>query len=814
MSSLANDKGLSNRQHRLWLWILAATFAVTVAVYWQTSSFGFVNYDDTVITRSGRQIERGLSPASLKRIFTPVNMATYQPLRDLAVEAVYEFSGTEPAGYHRFNLMLYLANLAAVCWLLNLLLGLFGVEGSGSNRTWAAVGTALFALHPVHVEAVAWMNSGKELLAGLFYFLALGLYIGSRGRSIFSAGYAASWICFVLGMLAKPSGAAFPLVVAALELSAWSSGRKARETAARISPYLALSVLAGFYFALRTTAAMDSWLQGSGWSHMLSMASVLGRYVLNLLVPVNLCHSYPPPFFFGEYDWRFGLDLLIDISLVGLIYLFHRRGRSEVAFGLAFFLLNLLPVSGLVPIAIFMADRYLYIPSFGLVLAAVAGLRWLWSTSAVSGRRAAYVAGVVVMLACMTAISYSRCGDWRNAVTLWRSAVLTHGNFQFNHYGLGNAYYKAGRREEALAAYRNANRFRENFSCLYSIGRIQDQLGDTTSARVHFARAAEIFTPDMTGQMQEMAHVYRRLGRREDLAGHLVNWGKVSSDDTAFTLKLADELAGLGYPQGALELITAASSPIEDKPGFYLASAREYLEAGFPEVAAGVIGLARRSGAEEDSTLLLEADLAFARGEWENSAALYTDIGESRLDPLRLEHLAAASLHGGNPSRALALFRLLASSGGEPSPAGINNIGAVLEALDSLTAAEGHFREAVALDSAYADAWYNLGRVLADRGEVREALNCFSRTRSLEGPGFDTDLAIARLYSRLGRLDSAMQYYAAALSFGPRSAEGLLEAADTAWRAGERATAANYYKRLQALVNPANLPPRVLRRAQ
>ncbi len=812
MNRAGKIRGEGGKTARLWLLVLGLSVAAVLAIYSQSGSFGYVNYDDGIITRTSQQIERGLSARSLKRIFTPTGMATYQPLRDLAVEVVYELGGLDPALYHWFNLLLYLATLAAVFRLLTILLPLAGGQWPAGVRLWAALGTAWFAVHPVHVEAVAWMNGSKELLSGMFYFLALGFYIRARGRGLFSAHSLAALLCFLLGMLSKPSVAAFPLVVLALELLFPAADRRIGRAAVRLVPYLIPTVLATFYFALGTTTARDQWLQESMLIHMLSMASVLGRYLLNMVIPVNLCHSYPPPFFFGDYDWRLIFYLALDVSLVAGAWLAARRGAALVAFALLFFLLNLLPVSGLVPIAVFMADRYLFIPSLGLILAALVGIARLVRAHSGGLRRGVTGALLAAMLTLLAVMSHERCGHWKDSLSLWRSAVKTHGNYQYNHFGLANAYYRLGMLHKAKEAYRNANRFRDNLMCHYYLGRIEDALGDSAAARAHFEQVERMFEPSMTGQMEEMAKVYRRLGRREKLAGHLVSLARMHNWELKFGLSTADELASMGYSQRALELVDSLAAGSAGGAAVYLAAAGRFITGGSYEAADEVLRKARRAGADSVGLALVTADLAFGRGEWEAAVSGYDRIGRAGLGPDRLERLAAACLRSGRHARALRLFREPGEGSDGRSPLQLNNIGVVLEAMDSLRSAAAHFSSAVGLDSAYADAWYNLGRARTALGQYDAALESYARVRALEGPQVDTELAIARLLVRLGRLEQAAAAYARAVESAPRPAAVLLEAADTLWRQGQRKLAVDYYERLKTLSDPASLPPRVRRR--
>lgn len=812
MSRAVNIAGDPGESRRLWLLVFCLSVAAVLAIYVQTGSFGYVNYDDGIITRGNQQIERGLSAGSLKRIFTPAGMATYQPMRDLAVETVYEFSGVSPSGYHWFNLFLYLACLAALFWLLRIVLPLAGRQWPGGTNLWALLGTAWFAVHPVHVEAVAWMNGSKELLSGMFYFLALGFYINARQRGLLSVHYVAGLLCFILGLLSKPSVVAFPLVILALELLFPGDDRRIGPAVKRLVPYLAPTMLAAFYFALRTTAAMDQWLQESMLIHMLSMASVLGRYLINMAVPLNLSHSYPPPFFFGEYDWRLLFYLFLDFSIVAGIWLAVRRGARLVAFALLFFLLNLLPVSGLVPIAVFMADRYLFIPSLGLILAALVGLARLVRMRPGGMHHAVPGVAMAAMLLLLAVISYERCGQWKDSLTLWRSAVKTHGNFQFNHYGLGNAYLRLGMPHKAKEAYSNANRFADNIMCHYYLGRIEDSLGDSVAARRHFEQVERMFEPRMTGQMEEMAQVYRRLGKKDKLAGQLVSLAKKSHWEIKFGMDAAGELAGLGYGRQALELVDSLAAGSLPGGEIYLDAAVMFTEAKAYEAASSALLKARRTSTDNRKLALAAADLAFGRGEWEEAVSAYDEIGHSELGSDRLERLAAACLHSGRHVRALELFKELSASQGDKAPAQLNNTGVVLEAMDSLRAAARYFSRALELDSTYADAWYNNGRVRTALAEYEAAYDSYNRVMELEGPRTGTELAIARLLVKMGRYETAVAVYARVAKHEPHSSAVLLEAADMVWRFGNKTLAVEIYKQLKALPDSSSFPQRVRNR--
>ncbi|MFH1070372.1 MAG: tetratricopeptide repeat protein [Candidatus Glassbacteria bacterium] len=783
----------------------AVIVLAVVAIYGQTLSFGYVNYDDKVIQNLARLDYDVFSLEGLKKTFLPAGLATYQPLRQIAGAFVYRFSGTAPFGYHLFNLVLYLLNLVAVFFLLHGLLRAYCPERSPGSASWALAGTALFAVHPVHVEAVAWMNSNKELVAGLFFFLSLASYLKSRSGPVLSVPYFASWLFLVLGLLAKPSVAALPLVVLALELTLADRAAPAK-VLLRVAPFAAVVGVIAFFFIFQTTTAAGSFLQGSAGAHALSMAAVLAKYVISLLVPVNLCHSYPPPYFSGDYDWRLLAYLGLDLALAAVLVVFWRRRQRGLAFAVLFFLLNLLPVSGIVPIRIFRADRYLYLSSFGFVMAGVILLWSIYTRISVSRVQARlYSIATVALLLLLAILAFDRCRAWKDGLTLWRSAVLTHSNYQYNHFGFGSSLYAAGRYDQALEAFRNANRFRENFSCDYWIAKCCDQLGDSLQADRYYRRVVDLFSGEMTNQLDVMVDVYGRLGLRDELAASLFGLaGQVRGDRAAVRAEVV-RLEQRGYHDLAVQFAEAAGIEFPSSVGAFTRLAERHLAAGRLDSATLALRLASEKKEEPLALAAVEGDLSFAERDWAKAAEHYERSGD-RLTPARREKLAAALLDSGQPERALQVFRSLAQDSIRARPSRLNNIGVALEAMDSLSQAEALYRQAVSLQENYVDAWFNLGNVLTKQGRYEEALDCYGWVVKYEGPSVELARRRAGLLTAAGRRPEALAAWREAVSLSANDPAVLLEAADAAWEAGSRESARRYYENLLKIAGDRPLP--------
>ncbi|OGF96753.1 MAG: hypothetical protein A2Z86_07835 [Candidatus Glassbacteria bacterium GWA2_58_10] len=779
-------------------WIPAVLILLAVAaIYGQSLWFGYVNYDDALILDKRWIAYRQLDWQGLWKIFLPHEMATYQPLRDLAFALVYRFSGTNPFGYHLFNVLLYLANLLAVFYLFRILLPYFTALDRKGATFWAGLAALWFAVHPVHVESVAWMVANKELLAGLFYFLSMICYVKSHREGFRTGFYLLSLIFLLLGLLSKPSVAALPLVLIAFELLGRKPDTRARDIILRSLPYLVLIAAAAGYYLFYTSAFVGRLLQGSLRIHLLTLSSVLAKYVLNLLLPVNLCNSYPPPFFSGSYNWHLAVFLGIDLLLAAALAFALRRKQKGLAFAILFFLLNLIPVSGIFPIAIFMADRYLYLSSFGFVLAGVLVLVRVFGTwSGPAAARRIFATAAAGALIFLTFLSAVRCRDWKDALTLWIAAVRTYPNYQYNYYGLANSYAQAGMQDQALETYLKTNMFKENFSADYYIARIYDVKGDSVEAEKYYRRVEALYEDEMLEQQWDViTAVYERLGLKDKLAGQLVENSRILKNYPERIMTIASKLASLGQVQKAVEALEGSIDAAPPSAGMRTALAAMLARLGDLAGALKAAQEARAKGENSVTLDLLEADLRFNSGDWRQAVGLYEAAGWEKLSARQKERLAASYFNSGRPGEALELFRALSREEGEKSAPAHNNIGVALEALDSLDEADKEYRKALELQENYADAWFNLGNVASKRGRNSEALEYYLRAEKIEGGTADLETARASLLAKMKRYPEALQLYGKLLEINPASKAALLGAGDAAWELGKKKIAREYYRK-------------------
>lgn len=392
--------------------LLAILFiAGSCAVYGGTLGHEFLyNWDDNVYV-TGNEAIRGVSLANLKRAFSSFFVGNYAPLHIVSYMVDYTLWGLNPRGYLLVNLLLHGVN-AILAFRLFLRL---------DTRLPVALAAALlFLVHPVQVEAVAWISERKTLLAMLFFLLSFHAYIrsGSEGGEHRRLWYTLSLLAYCAALLSKAVVVILPLALIAYD---WLQGGKERGVKGLPdkTPFFALSAVLTTVTLMsqRSADGLTEYAGGSPLASAMTMLPVFARYLGKIFWPVNLGPIYNPPIKLAP-DGEVLLSLLIFASIVAAAFLLLHR-RTVAGFSLTLFLLGLLPVSHVFPIATLMQDRYLYFPLLGFVLFLVAVTTD--AAASLAGGRGGRIWIAVLLLTALPlgAAARNQAGIWRNALTLW-----------------------------------------------------------------------------------------------------------------------------------------------------------------------------------------------------------------------------------------------------------------------------------------------------------------------------------------------------------------------------------------------------------
>lgn len=588
------------RPHVLPLFFLAA---VTVAVYGRIVGHDFIfNWDDNRYVVENSAIQ-GFSWQHLREIFTSSYVGNYAPLQMLSYMVDYQLWGLRAGGFLCTNIVLHVANGLL---FYRLLIRWY------DDRLLAVVAAAVFLLHPVQVESVAWVSQRKNLLAMLFCLLAWEGYCRYRDSSGGSGrpAYAASLAAFIGALLAKSVVVVFPLILFIHDYCFAGNDRRFRGKD-KIPFLLAALVVAALTVYIQRTefgGGRADFHGGSPWVTFLTMLTVLCRYLGMLLWPVGLSAVYAPPIHAG-FDGAVALSALVIAGTVAAGGFLFYTGR-RLGFWVLSFFIWLLPVSQIVPLVTLMNDRYLYFPLLAAAACAGTGVVFLRDHFPRQRRLLQTGAGCAVLL--LALVSFQRTAVWRTPLTLWSDAVAKSPTASYGWSSLAEVYFRDLKVPEAIQGYeRSLGLDPQNRMAVAALGPIYTELGQLDKGQAMLQRFLELRPEDAKGWAYLGINQLRRGNSAE--AERLYKKALALQPDSLKVIYLLGDLA-LERKQfaEALDYFGKAEAVVQNDP----------------ETAYRLACTAAQAGRSADSLAWLEK--ALLRG-YRNYDRLYDD---QRLSPL------------------------------------------------------------------------------------------------------------------------------------------------------------------------------------
>ncbi|MFM1769835.1 MAG: hypothetical protein RJA22_2364 [Verrucomicrobiota bacterium] len=575
---------------------VAALVLLTLLAYGRVLQCDFVNYDDNDYVTANPVVQRGLTLEGLAWAFGRLHgdKTYYHPLTWVSHMLDCQWFGLNPVGHHATSLFLHALNVVVLFLVLRRMTGTF----------WrSALVAALWSVHPLQVDTVAWVTERKNLLSGLFWLLAMGAYVRYAERPGWGR-YAWVWLAMALGLLCKPVLVTLP--AALLLLDVWPLGRVPwwgtpagpsrfpvvtwRRALQEKLPLLALSLVS----ALVTVAshnALGVRDEATGLTLGLKVANAVvsyTRYLDHVVLPLGLNVLYLHP---GSWPaWKIALSALLTGGVLTGLALGRARTQPFVLVGWCWFLGVLVPTIGLHQAGVqAMADRFMYLPLVGLLWAGV----WLAGDWALGWRRPGRGAALVAVpvLAVLVALTVRQVGTWRSSITLWQQAVAVDpGNF-IAHNNLALAWQAAGRldqaRRHAMEAARVSPPRVAYFAPRLQLAALNVLEGRPAEAQAEMAAALRL-QPAAGGVVLMMVDADLAQGRRDVAAGLLEALLAAAPDDHAARARLAGVLS-VERPLEAARHYEAVLRAHPDAPLFLNDLA--WLRATHPQAAA-------RQGAE------------------------------------------------------------------------------------------------------------------------------------------------------------------------------------------------------------------------
>jgi Flp pilus assembly protein TadD len=683
----------------------------TLTVYWQVGNYEFVNYDDDKYVTENHHLHKGLTRESVIWTFTATEAANWHPLTWLSHLVDFQLYGLNPPGHHLTNVCFHLVNTLLLFLVLKWMTGTLWRSGFVA---------ALFALHPLHVESVAWVAERKDVLSTLFWMLTLWAYLGYVKRPK-GKRYLLIVLPFALGLMAKPMLVTLPFVL--LLLDYWPLERiwpgqsgvghpgenhpslvaeKVRTKVFRLlvekSPLFALAAVSSLVtFVVQQGGKAVGTLENFPFN--LRMANALlsyVNYIIKMIWPQNLAVFYPHP---GQSlpMWQAALAGLLLLVISFAVIRVGRR-YPYLLVGWLWYLGTLIPVIGLVQVGgQAMADRYTYVPLIGLFIMVAWGAPDLvrsWRY----GKFSLALAGVSLLVALMVCASL-QVKHWKNSLTLFEHALRVTENNYLAHLNFGAALADQGNLEEAITHYRRSLQIAPNYAKAHNnLGLALAQQGKNHEATAHYLTALQL-NPDYASAHNNLGVVLTRTGEFDQAIAHYYQalnlqplWGEVYNN-----------LGNAFLTQGKFDqAIFYYSETLRLNPGF---------------------------------------------GDGHNNLAIaLTNRGRFQE---ALEHYYAALKLKPNSAETH------------------NNLAVALLNLGKVQAATAHYRKAIDLSPNYSEAHNNLGNLLLEQNKLAEAVSSFHKALEIrpDYPEAHNNLGVA--LARQGRLEEATAHFGEALRLKP-----------------------------------------------
>jgi Flp pilus assembly protein TadD len=641
--------------------------AVTVAVYWPVGDHDFVNYDEPLYVTRNPQVQAGLTLEGLRFAFTSTSTGNWHPLTWISHMLDVELFGLRPRGHHWVSVAIHI--------VATLLLFEF-LSSTTSAKSLSAIAASIFALHPLHVESVAWIAERKDVLCGVFFFLSLNLYAAfalrklqprspasprhperqrriseesgasdersfagaqddgtdraqddairsvSSGRGARRLFYVAALFAFICALLSKPMAVTLPFVLMLIDVWPLQRLRTRSKSISQLIrdavpmfleklPFFAVSI-AFAIITLLLQGRVES-IRGLDQASLgLRIANALVSYVAYLgkfAIPVNLAVYYPYPS--SGLPWWKVAGAALALLLITVTVLLVARKQPWLPVGWFWFFGMLVPVIGLVQVGSqAMADRYMYLPMAGLIVAAVWWFAGVWKP-----RDYARLLGFAVAIAICVVQGYlanRQLMQWRDSVALFEHALavapesataranlgaayLETGNAEKAHENLVRAiqlkpndakihnnlgiyFLRHGKNKQAISSFLTAVALDTNNPALHcNLGRAYKADGQFDAARLHLATAIQLYRSDAQAH-SELGDVLLTVGEGASAALHYEEVLRLQPDNRVAALNLGIALGSVGRFEEAIPYLEAGLELVDNSSAvYYLARVRAEL---------------------------------------------------------------------------------------------------------------------------------------------------------------------------------------------------------------------------------------------
>ena len=670
---------------------VALTFA-TIIAFEQVRNYDFVSFDDDEYVADNSNVKAGLTRESIAWAFTKASAHNWHPLTWLSHMLDCQLFGTNAGRHHLTNLLLH---------ILNTLL-LFAILKRMTNASWQSAFVAgAFALHPLHVESVAWVSERKDVLSALFWMLTIAAYLRYVNRPSIKR-YLILMVVFGLGLMAKQMLVTLPFVL--LLMDYWPLGRltvtgqtscnktdgpSLRRCILEKLPLLALA--AAFSVMIYLVQQRTGTMKNMPLLHRIGnvLVAYVG-YIGKTLWPNNLAVFYPH---LGSTlpVWRISLAALLLLCIT-IAVVWQIRQRPYLAVGWFWYMGTLVPVIGLVQVGLqAMADRYTYVPLIGLFMIIAWGVpelvQWL------PYRKTSLSLSAVVLLSALGVTTWHQVRYWRNSTTLYQHAIATAPNNWWAYDNLAVEFLNQNKLDEALTYFNQSLRINPNYAKAHSnLSVVLLSQGKFGEAIKHCTEALRI-DPDYAEAHNNLGIALQSQGKLNEAIYHHQQAVQLMPNNANMHIILGKALQS----QGKLnEAIVHYQQALRLMPN----NADAHINLG--------------------SALLAQGQINDAVGHYNQALKNRPADADTR------NNLGIALAMQGKTNEAISQFLYTLTVKPDHAEAH-NNLALLLSKQGKFDDAIDHYRQALRISPDYADAHNNIGVALQSQGKFDEAISHFRK---------------------------------------------------------------------------------------
>jgi tetratricopeptide (TPR) repeat protein len=604
--------------------------AAVLVVFSQVAWHDFIVFDDGLYITSNSHVQSGLTIKSIRWSFTSMEASNWHPLTWLSHMLDYELYGLNPAGHHLTSLFFHVANTLLLFLLLR----------GATGRLWeSAAVAALFGLHPLHIESVAWVSERKDVLSTFFWMLTTLAYVDYCRRPGLGR-YALILISFGMGLVAKPMLVTLPFVLLLLDF--WPLGRlrlpgRLGGNEGIVRPLKRLLWEKTPLFLLSAASSMVTFVAQSKGGAISTFEALslkvriinafvsYARYLERMFWPHDLAIFYPHPN--NSLPLWQGVAAALLLVMVSVLVGRQNSQRPFLPVGWLWFLGTLVPVIGIVQVGgQSMADRYTYIPSIGIFLMCVWGVSDLLAR--VRHRKPLLACGGTIILLFLSLTTWLQLGHWQDSETLFRHALSVTKRNYVAHHNLGTAFIAEDRLDEAVGQYKKALDIWSAYPDAHNnLGVVFARQGLLEKAISHYKEALRA-NPKHILAHQNIANALAERGCLDEAVSHYSKALNIDPDSGANHNAMGVALARLNRPEEAVSHLTRAIDICPDCPEPYNNLGRVLTMQGKFEEAVSHL----------QSAITLRPDYAEA---YNNLGLIFVELGELE----QAVYYFAAALH-------------------------------------------------------------------------------------------------------------------------------------------------------------------------